>query len=315
MFANLTVNPANALPALDGSLAGWVDAVPATMAVDGLNVDGPAHIEMRLLHSAAEDAIFVHMTVNQSLTGWPIVPTHLEPASRMFIHSRAATTCSMYIRGNVSSAPSPDVTSVPTREPGAAMRPSFTPPWQNQLLTSPVGSTHHHPQQQLQPPKTLQELPTRKPDSKPGDARLVFGLFNDTSLNGGNAAIGVAVLGVYPFWDPSLGPASPATYAAGTGTMVYANVQLLKGLKTGFKLSDDGSLMSLAVQIPRSAVPHLPKFGAHFITGGDFSCNIQGFEKDWWVNADLQASQITWDEPSEANFYPASWGNFSFEMT
>jgi hypothetical protein len=29
----------------------------------------------------------------------------------------------------------------------------------------------------------------------------------------------------------------------------------------------------------------LPKFGSDggFMTGGDFSCNIQGFEKDWWV--------------------------------
>ena len=45
------------------------------------------------------------------------------------------------------------------------------------------------------------------------------------------------------------------------------------------------------------------------------SIDINGFEKNWWVNADLEASQITWDEPSEASLYPASWGNFSFEGT
>ena len=59
---------------------------------------------------------------------------------------------------------------------------AFTPPWQDQLLSNAVGSTDHpHPH----PHPQLQQLPTLKPDSKPGDARLVFGLFNDTSLNGG----------------------------------------------------------------------------------------------------------------------------------
>ena len=74
----------------------------------------------------------------------------------------------------------------------------------------------------------------------------------------------------YPFWDPSLGPASPATYAAGTGTVEYANVQLLKSLKNGFKLSADGSFMSLAVQIPRSAIPY-----------GNFDIVVD-FSSHWW---------------------------------
>ena len=38
-----------------------------------------------------------------------------------------------------------------------------------------------------------------------------------------------------------------------------------------------------------------------------------GFEKGWWVNYDLDASEITWDEPTEAMLYPSSWGNFSFQ--
>ena len=313
VFANLTVKPAKSPPALDGSMAGWSEAVAATMKVDGLNVNGPAQIEMRLLHSNTEDALFIHMVINQSLTGWPIVPTDLEPASRMFIHSRAATTCSMYIQGNVSHGPAvaPDVNSVPTREPWEPMQRSFTPPWAEQLFSSTV-RPHQHQQQQST--RARQQVPNLRPDAKPGDARLVFGLFNDTSLNGGKGSLDVAVLGVYPYWDKELGPATPVTYAAGTGTVQYANVKLIDGLKKGYQLSTDGSLLSLAVQIPRSTIPYLPKFGSgHFLTGGDFSCNIQGFEKDWWVNADLQASQITWDEPSEANFYPNSWGNFSFD--
>ena len=51
VFANLTVNPAKVPPALDGSMTGWDGAVAATMKVDGLNVDGPALIETRLMYS------------------------------------------------------------------------------------------------------------------------------------------------------------------------------------------------------------------------------------------------------------------------
>ena len=68
----------------------------------------------------------------------------------------------------------------------------------------------------------------------------------------------------------------------------------------------------MAAAIPRFAVLGPPAKAKPFLTGGDFSCSVQGFQKGWWTNADLQASQITRDEPSEASFYPQSWGTFSF---
>ncbi len=44
--------------------------------------------------------------------------------------------------------------------------------------------------------------------------------------------------------------------------------------------------IAVALRLPPADVP--------FLTGGDFSCNIMGFQKDWWVNNDLAASQVAW---------------------
>lgn len=65
---------------MDGSLTGWDNAVKAEFKVDGLNVDGPALIEMRLLHTVTADSLYVHIHINQTLTGWPIRPQKLLPA-------------------------------------------------------------------------------------------------------------------------------------------------------------------------------------------------------------------------------------------
>lgn len=297
-FANLTVKKVGSTPpATDGSLTGWDTAIKADFKVDGLNVDGPALIEMRLLRSPADDSLYVHIHVNQSLTGWPIRPQRLLPSNRMFIHSRPATTCSLYIQGNLSAArPRQDAEILPRDRPPP--RANFASGESLETRqSSRVLPVLHNPSQ-----------------GRPGDARVVFGVFNDTTMNGGAGSLELAILGVYPFWDPSLGPASPVTYAAGTGTMTFANVALLDSVKKkGWTLSNDGSQLNMVAVLPRKVFPMLPSFESNFMTGGDFSCNIQGFEKDWWVNADLQASQITWDEPSEASLYPGSWGNFSFE--
>ena len=86
----------------------------------------------------------------------------------------------------------------------------------------------------------------------------------------------------------------------------------LDKVRKGFRLDPDGFTVSMAAAIPRSAVPGLPPLLKGVLTGGDFSCNVLGFQKGWWVNYDLDASMITWDEPSEASLYPSSWGNFSF---
>ena len=78
-------------------------------------------------------------------------------------------------------------------------------------------------------------------------------------------------------------------------------------------MSADGYTATMAAAIPRSALPWMPPMTTGMLTGGDFSCNINGFQKDWWTNYDLIASHMGWDEPSEATLLcPSSWGNFSF---
>jgi hypothetical protein len=101
-FANLTVSRASTPPKLDGSMdGGWSEATAATYDIDGLNTDGPAHIETRLLHD--DSFIYVRFSINQTETGWTYPLVGLEPANRMFTHGRGSTTCSMYIQGNVSA--------------------------------------------------------------------------------------------------------------------------------------------------------------------------------------------------------------------
>lgn len=184
----------------------------------------------------------------------------------MFIHSRPATTCSLYIQGNLSAI-RPHA-EIKTRHPWEKMESRQRP-----LTTSQDTDLPHlrdTERRQTQPPINSPS------QGRPGDTRIVFGVFNDTATHGHE----LSLLGVYPHWDSKLGPATPATYAAGTGTMNFANVALLDSIKNkGFVLSKDGSQLSMAAQIPRSAIPYLPSFASDFMTGGDFSCNIQGFEK------------------------------------
>ena len=189
----------------------------------------------------------------------------------MFIHGRGATTCSLYIQGN---------TSIPYSR----------------------------------------NAPTL---GRPGDARFAFGIFGgagsgsaagargDGARSDGPAEAGgadpnpsaqAAVVGVYPYWDPKFGPATPATYAVGWHNISMQNVVELTGIKKGFALSPDGYTVTIAAALPRSVIPWLPSpLTAGILTGGDFSCNINGFQKDWWTNFDMKASQITWDEPTEAS--------------
>ena len=91
----------------------------------------------------------------------------------------------------------------------------------------------------------------------------------------------------------------------------FDNVAVLNKISKGFALSEDRSVATIAAAIPRSAIPYLPPLTKGLRTGADLSCNIKGFQKGWWVNYNLDASRVTWDEPSEADLYPASWGNLT----
>ena len=225
--------------------------------------------------------IYIHWSVNQTATGWTIPLEDLEPANRMFTHGRGATTCSMYLQGNT----------------------------------------------------TLPYSRKANQNGRAGDARFVFGVYNSGSVNANTTAnpnpnpgvrsqdakAGVnaqmAILAMYPYWNAKFGPATPASYVTAAHNTTLDNVVEISGkVKHGFSLSADGYSMNMAAAIPRSAVPWLPQeLTPGMITGGDFSCNIKGFAKDWWINYDLKASTIAWDEPSEAMLCPSSWGNFSFK--
>ena len=129
-----------------------------------------------------------------------------------------------------------------------------------------------------------------------------------------NSKPDLKVLGIYPYWDDEWGNATPATYAAGgTGTVTLDNVALLDLQEYGYQLSEDRFLLEMAAAIPIAKyLPMLPGLGGNFLTNGDFSCNIQGFQKVWAWNVDLKASEIVWDEPTEAQIWSNSWGNISF---
>ena len=243
-------------PALDGSLTGWSGATAAVYKIDGLNLNGPAVVETRMLYDP--DTLYIHWSINQTQTGWDYPLPDLLPTNRMFTHGRGSTTCSLYLQGNLSHA------------------------WQSKA--SPFG--------------------------RRGDSRLVFGIFQ-----GEEPKPEMAVLGMYPYWDPKFGPATPTTYAVAWHNVTLANVAELPAttVKRGFSISSDNTTVQMAAAIPRAQLnPWLPALNKGILTGGDFSCNILGFQKDWWTNYDLEASQIVWDEPTEAQLCPSSWGNFSF---
>jgi hypothetical protein len=115
-----------------------------------------------------------------------------------------------------------------------------------------------------------------KQTGRPGDARVVFGLFQ-----GARPAVEMGVLGMYPYWDPEFGPATPAVYAVADRNVTMQNVAPLDAgaVRRGFTVSADGYAVTMAAAIPRAALPWLPPMAAGMLTGGDFSCNINGFQK------------------------------------
>ena len=68
-----------------------------------LTTDDATHtavVQTRLLYDS--DTFYVHWSINQTQTGWDYPLPDLLPINRMFIHGRGATTCSLYIQGNLS---------------------------------------------------------------------------------------------------------------------------------------------------------------------------------------------------------------------
>jgi hypothetical protein len=146
----------------------------------------------------------------------------------------------------------------------------------------------------------------RASEGRPGDIRIVFGLYDD------NGTPRPAALGMYTTWD---GPtaARPFQYVSPGHRTPFAHVAMLYNVKLGSTVSDDRKTWVLAAAIPRSALPgKVPALDGGWKTMANFEATIGGAHKLWWSNADGSASREVNDEPTEARLYPGSWGQALF---
>jgi hypothetical protein len=149
--------------------------------------------------------------------------------------------------------------------------------------------------------------PNGPPEGRPGDVRLVFGLFQK------GATVQPVAVGMYPQWT-SKAPASPQTYQTPVGVAHFAHVGDIAGIESSYRLDDDGKGFVLVTAIPRSVFPALQQpFGSDFRTLVNFEATFGGHSKFWWANTDGSANRETYDEPSEARLYPGSWAPAAFQ--
>jgi hypothetical protein len=147
--------------------------------------------------------------------------------------------------------------------------------------------------------------PAARPgQNRPGDVRIVFGLFKDGS------AVRPALLGMYPKWE---GKGTPQTYRTPVGLAEFEHVGLVAGARSGYRIDEDGKGFVLAASIPRASLPKLPPLSGAVRTLVNFEATLGGHNKFWWSDADGSASRETYDEPTEARLYPGSWSSAQFE--
>ena len=150
----------------------------------------------------------------------------------------------------------------------------------------------------------LQGDPAAKPggpaEGRPGDVRIVFGVFQD------GEQLRPVALGLYPKWFGP-GKANPFSYASPVGVAKFEHVGLVAGATLGYALDADGQGWTLAARLPKAAFPKLPELGGGLRTLANFDANFGGHNKFRWANSDNSADSNTWDEPSEAGLYPGSW--------
>jgi hypothetical protein len=140
---------------------------------------------------------------------------------------------------------------------------------------------------------------------RPGDVRFTFGLFQE----GDRVRVGHVAL--YPDW--STPDAKPQTYRTPVGTAEFAHVAPIAGVLTGHAIDADGRGFVIGASIPRSAIPALKSpLDASLRTLVNFDANLGGHNRFWWANRDGSANRETYDEPSEARFYPGSWAPCQF---
>lgn len=155
----------------------------------------------------------------------------------------------------------------------------------------------------------LQGDPAAKPGpiiGRPGDVRIVFGLFKD------GEQLKPIALGMYPTW-PDAATGKPMKYTTPGGTAEFQHVAPVAGAELGYSLDKDGKGFVLAAALPVTAFPKLPAMTGGLKTFINFEATLGGHNKFWWANADGSANRETYDEPSEARLYPGSWAPAQFE--
>jgi hypothetical protein len=140
-------------------------------------------------------------------------------------------------------------------------------------------------------------------DGRPGDARIVLGLFDDAGT------VRPAAIGFHPTWKGT--GASPQSYQTPVGKMGFAHVGEVRGAVLGGAPDADGKGYVVSVSIPREALD-LPPISPALRTTVDFEATFGGHVKFWWSDADGSASRETFDEPTEARLYPGAWAPAEF---
>ena len=143
------------------------------------------------------------------------------------------------------------------------------------------------------------------PGGRPGDVRIVFGVFRD-----GDQTQPVA-LGLYPRAPASVTP-NPITYQTPVRKVEFAHVGPLAGARLSWVPDADERGLVLVAAIPRTAIPDLPPLRSGLRTMVNFEATLAGHNKFWWSNADGSACAKTYDEPTEASLYPGSWAPAQF---
>lgn len=143
-----------------------------------------------------------------------------------------------------------------------------------------------------------------KKDGRPGDTRIVFGLFDD------GGTLKPVALGMYPKWPGKGTPQRYATVAGGTAA--FEHIAPVAGVRLGYRIDEDKAGFVIVAELPCTAFPGLAQLGSDVRTLIDFEATFAGHAKVWWANRDGSASRETYDEPTEARLYPGAWAPVRF---
>ena len=151
----------------------------------------------------------------------------------------------------------------------------------------------------------LKAAPPAGDNGRPGDVRIVFGVFKD------GGAVKPAALGMYATAPAGVAPHA-VRYKTPVRTVELGYVALLDAARLNWKADEDKLGFVFVAAVPRTAIATLPELHGGLRTMVNFEATFAGHNKFWWSNADGSASRETYDEPSEANLYPRSWSPAEF---